>query len=245
MTMTPLITRLQRFTRFTSAEIRYLEGPNPTVMEAKGKTTLYHEGQEQAEIFLLISGWACCSKTLRDGRRQVVDFAVPGDMMGLRSLVLRTADHSSSTISACRIWKLRRDHIRNIFEKQPGIAIALLWALACNEAVMVERLVSLGRRTALESMGHLFVELLDRLRLVGLGTNDEFECPLTQDDLADALGITTVHVNRVLRQLRERKIATFRNQKVIIHDVGQLAGFAGYDFSTLSQPPPRLLPALT
>jgi len=103
-----------------------------------------------------------------------------------------------------------------------------MWATSRDEAMVVEHLVSIGRRNALERTAHFFMELAERLTLVGLATSTEFKCPLNQYVLADALGLSAIHVNRVLRQLRERDLMTVKSGKVIIHDLSGLCALAGY-----------------
>ena len=115
-----------------------------------------------------------------------------------------------------------------IFNEFPRLGAAILWAASRDEAIVVEHLVSIGRRCAVERTAHLFLELWERLRLVGLTTDNEFACPLNQYVLADALGLTANHVNRMLRQLRERKLLTFEKSKVIILDPSGLKALAGY-----------------
>ncbi len=115
-----------------------------------------------------------------------------------------------------------------IFNEFPRLGAAILWAASRDEAMVVEHLVSIGRRSALDRTAHFFLELSERLRLVGLATEQEFDCPLNQYVLADALGLSAIHVNRVLRQLRERKLMTLKDRKVTIHNMSQLKLLAGF-----------------
>ena len=110
----------------------------------------------------------------------------------------------------------------------PRLGAALLWAASRDEAMVVEHLVNIGRRSALERTAHFFMELAERLSLVGLATEAEFQCPLSQSVLADALGLTGIHVNRVLRQLREQKLLTMKQRTVHIHDLSGLRKLAGF-----------------
>jgi CRP-like cAMP-binding protein len=110
----------------------------------------------------------------------------------------------------------------------PRLGTAILWAASRDEAMVVEHLVNIGRRTALERTAHFFLELAERLRLVGLATEREFPCPLNQYVLADALGLTAIHVNRVLRQLREDGLLTYKAHRVTLLDVSGLKRLAGF-----------------
>ncbi len=110
----------------------------------------------------------------------------------------------------------------------PRLGTALLWAASRDEAMVVEHLVSIGRRSAIERTAHFFMELAERLSMIGLGTTQEFECPLNQTVLGDALGLSAIHVNRVLRQLREEDLLSLRKGVVRIHDLAGLRKLAGY-----------------
>jgi CRP-like cAMP-binding protein len=126
------------------------------------------------------------------------------------------------------------------FADTPRLATALLWAASRDEAMVVEHLVGIGRRDARERTAHFLLELSARLTLVGRGTRDGFACPLTQYHLADALGLSSVHVNRVLRELREDGLATFQTGQVTIHDFDRLAELAEFDPAYLDQEGPLL-----
>jgi CRP-like cAMP-binding protein len=166
---------------------------------------------------------------LSNGGRQIITFAIPGDCVGLRSVLLRTADHSFSALTDAVVSRVAVSQMMSIFAEFPHLGAAILWATSRDEAVVVEHLASLGRRDALERTAHFFLELHDRLQLVGLATNTEFACPLSQYLLADALGLSAIHINRVLRQLRERKLLTFHDHKVVFHDAEGLKALAGYE----------------
>jgi CRP-like cAMP-binding protein len=140
----------------------------------------------------------------------------------MRSVFLRKADHSFSLLTDTTINVLEREHIMSCVAEFPRLRAALLWAASRDAAMVVEHLANIGRRNALERTAHFFLELAERMRLIGGRTRTKFECPLSQFVLADALGLTSIHVNRTLRQLRERKILTVRNGIVTIHDLGSL-----------------------
>jgi CRP-like cAMP-binding protein len=195
---------------------------------ARGKE-LMHEGQIRPAAYVLQAGWACSYKLLPDGGRQIITFPVPGDCVGLRSMLLRTSDHSLSALTDAVMTRIEAPRLEQMFTEFPYLGAAVLWATSRDEAIIVEHLVSIGRRSAIERTAHFFLELFDRLKLVGLTSQDEFDCPLNQHALADALGLSTIHVNRVLRQLREQRLMTFHGHKVAIHDPAALKTLAGYE----------------
>ncbi|MCZ0814132.1 Crp/Fnr family transcriptional regulator, partial [Roseovarius sp. EGI FJ00037] len=171
---------------------------------------------------------------------QIVDFQIPGDFLGLRSVLLRTSDHSFETIVDSQAAEVMSVDLLQAFDQTPRLATAILWAASRDEAMVVEHLVNIGRRDAEARMAHFLLELGSRLALVGMGGEEGYDCPLTQYHLADALGLSAVHVNRVLRQLRENGLITVRDGRVTFHDHDRLAGIAEFDPSYLDQSGPLL-----
>src|SRR3954463_9017346 len=198
-------------------------------------TELVHEREAGQRAFILQQGWACCYKLLHDGGRQVIDVRLPGDFIGLRSVLLRTADHSSATVTDAIVAEVPARRMLETFRALPRLGAAILWAASRDEAVVVEHLVGLGRRDALTRTAHFLVELGLRLELVGLGTGAGFACPLNQYQLAEVPGLTAIPPNRVLRRLRERGLATFRDGRVAFHDLPRLRALAGHHGGYLDQ----------
>ncbi len=201
---------------------------------------MIHEGQKNASAFVLADGWACSYKLLPDGERQIVDFQIPGDFLGLRSVLFRTSDHSGEALTEIQAFEVLTSDILEAFAQSPRLATAVLWAASRDEAMVVEHLVNLGRRSAEERMAHFLLELGSRLNLVGAGTRAGYHCPLTQYHLADALGLSAVHVNRVLRHLREDGLVTFRKEQVTFDDFQRLTELAAFDTAYLDQEGPLL-----
>jgi CRP-like cAMP-binding protein len=201
---------------------------------------MVHQGQSDQAAYILASGWVCSYKIQPDGTRQIVDFQVPGDFLGLRSVLLRTSDHSFEPIVRSRPPKSSSQICLTAFAQTPRLATAILWAASRDEAMVVEHLVGIGRRDADARMAHFLLELGSRLALVGIGSKEGYDCPLTQYHLADALGLSAIHVNRVLRQLREGGVVTFRDGHVTFHDYGRLVELAEFDPAYLDQTGPLL-----
>lgn len=201
---------------------------------------LIHEGQGRRSAYILARGWACSYKNLRDGTRQIIDFQIPGDFLGLRSVLFRTADHNIVPVTPIEASEVFDTDLIEAFAKTPRLATAVLWATSRDEAMVVEHLISIGRRDAVERTAHFLLELGARLMLVGLGTKNGYDCPLSQYQLADALGLSAVHINRSLRQLREKGLVTFRDGKVIFDDFDGLVDLAEFDNTYLDQSGPLL-----
>ncbi len=201
---------------------------------------LVHQGQKSSAAYILAEGWVCSYKLLRDGTRQVVDFQIPGDFLGLRSVLFRTADHNIEPITPVEASEVLNVDLLHAFSETPRLATAVLWAASRDEAMVVEHLVGIGRRNALERTAHFLLELNARLMLVGRATRSGFACPLTQYHLADSLGLSAVHVNRVLRELREAGLLSFHRGQVEILDFEGLVSLADFDRAYLDQDGPLL-----
>lgn len=236
----PLARKLSAFATLSKDELAVL-----TQLHQRRKTfaagyDLVHQGQPGQAAYILASGWACSYKIQPEGSRQIVDFQIPGDFLGLRSVLLRTSDHSIEPVGEIEAAEVIASDLLGAFADTPRLAAAILWAASRDEAMVVEHLVGLGRRDADARMAHFLLELGARLAFVGLGSKEGYACPLTQYHLADALGLTAVHVNRVLRQLRERKLVTFREGHVKFGDIERLMEMADFDPAYLDQTGPLL-----
>jgi len=201
---------------------------------------IVHQGQTDQSAYILASGWVCSYKLLSDGARQIVDFQIPGDFLGLRSVLFRTSDHNVEPVTSVEASEVLAEDLLETFSKTPRLATAVLWAASRDEAMVVEHLVGVGRRDAKERTAHFLLELGARLKLVGLGSTLGYACPLSQYLLADALGLSAVHINRVLRELREDGLLTFQRGQVEIHDLDALVALADFDKTYLDHDGPLL-----
>ena len=201
---------------------------------------MIHQGQQKQSAFILAEGWVCSYKNMANGSRQIVGFKIPGDFLGLRTVLLRTSDHNVEPVTPVEASEISAADLLNIFEERPRLSTAVLWTASRDEAILVEHLVGLGRRNAAERTAHFLLELAARLKLVGLGTKDAYACPLSQYLMADALGLSSVHVNRVLRELREAGLVTFHNGMVTFDDFDGLVALADFDRVYLDHDGPLL-----
>jgi CRP-like cAMP-binding protein len=233
-----LVRKLSNFVRLSPDELDCLMELQSKRQSIARSTDVVHEGQTGHDAYILQQGWAYSYKLLPDGGRQVINFSVPGDFMGLRSVLLRTSDHSFASIGDAVVSRFSVKRMISVFSQFPRLGAGVLWAVSRDEAMLVEHLVGVGRRSAIERMAHFFLELGDRLQLVGMASETHFECPLNQYLLADTLGLTAIHVNRVLRQLREQGLITLKQHHVVITDVKGLKELAGYESDYLDQPLP-------
>ena len=224
----PLTKKLATVIEFTEVEQNQLSNLQERAIKIAKGEVLLQEGLSEDKMYIVQSGWTSMYKDLPNGERQIINFALPGDCVGLRSIFLKKSDHSFEALTAAQISSVGAGQLLRLFDDHPRIRDAFLWSAAREESMIVQRLTSLGRRSAIERIAYFFLELLERLTLVGLAGNAEFKCPLSQSTLADALGLTAIHVNRIMRQLQERKLMTARYGKVVIHDPNELGILAGY-----------------
>jgi CRP-like cAMP-binding protein len=224
-----LARRLNTFLPLSRDEQRHLrELHSSTVRVKQGKPLVQQEAQKGPVAYILQDGWACAYKVLPGGDRQVMSITVPGDCAGLRSVFLRAPDHHFSALTDAVVSPVEGARILSCVNECPRLGAALLWAASRDEALVVERLINIRLRNAIERTAYFFLELAERLSVVGLATKTRFKCPLSHDDLADALGLRAIHVSRVLRQLLQRDLLDFQEGKVRIHDLSGLRKLAGY-----------------
>lgn len=235
-----LTRKLSAFVSLSEDELAALERLHQRRRSFVAGRDLVHQGQSEQAAYILSAGWVCSYKILPDGSRQIVDFQIPGDFLGLRSVLLQTSDHSFEPIVDIQAAEVFASDLLTAFAQTPRLATAILWAASRDEAMVVEHLVGLGRRPADVRMAHFLLELASRLALVGLGSKAGYACPLTQYHLADALGLSSVHVNRVLRLLRENGLVTFRDGQVTFDDHDRLVELAEFDPAYLDQTGPLL-----
>lgn len=236
----PLVRKLGAYVALSDPELAILESFHANRLTFVDKKDMVYEGQSDPSAYIIAKGWVCSYKLLRGGGRQIVDFQIPGDFIGLRSVLFRTSDHSIEPIRKVEASEVKIKDLLSAFGTSPRLATAVLWSASTDEAIVVERLVSLGRRNAVERVAHLLLELGARLKLVGLATRTSYECPLSQYLLADALGLSAIHINRVLRQLREEGLLTFRDGTVTFDNLEQLVELAEFNTAYLHYEGPML-----
>lgn len=186
-------------------------------------------GQPLHHSILLIDGLVSRFNDLKDGQRQITELHVPGDFVDLHGFLLKHLDHHIGALTPVRVAYVPHDRLKRISEEHPHLSRLLWLGTLIDSSIQRQRILSIGRRMAASRIGHLLCELLVRLEVVGLTEGNRFALPLTQTDLADATGLTSVHVNRMLRQLRDDGLVTMRGGMVQIHDLARLERVAEFD----------------
>ena len=221
--MSHLIRKLEHFVRLSPADRAILvRASSERVRNFRPRIDIAREGDKPRDVHLILAGWACRYKQLEDGRRQIVSFFLPGDICDLNIFILREMDHSIGTITSVTIADLSREFFYEISAGHPRIATAFWWESLVNSAIQREWTMSLGQRTASERMAHLLCEIFLRLRLAGLTRESSCDFPLTQSDLADATGLSKVHVNRTLQELRSAELIVLRGKSLTVPSLERL-----------------------
>jgi CRP-like cAMP-binding protein len=199
------------------------------VREFPADRTVVRAGQALGFSSLLLDGLLCRYKDLRDGQRQITELHVAGDFADMHAYTLKRLDHNLMTLSPCRMGIARHEDLKRLFDAHPRLHDIYWFGTNLDAAIDREWTLSLGRRDARGRTAHLFCELKLRLGLVGLADDTGYDLPLTQTDIAECLGLTSVHVNRVLKELRESGIVQFRSGRVAILDLPALERAAEFD----------------
>jgi CRP-like cAMP-binding protein len=225
-----LITRLQHYVLFDDDERAAIEAACATPpLVVRQRRDLIREGDRPRGVHLIVDGWAFRYKTLEDGRRQIIAFHLPGDLCDVHGYILREMDHSVGALTPVRYVEIARDQIEGLAALGPRVAQALWWDALTSAAIQREWTVNLGQRDALERLSHLFCELIFRLRTVGMVDGTRCEIPLTQTDLAEATGMTPVHVNRMVQELRSRNLIRWKGREFEALDLDGLCDVAMFN----------------
>lgn len=198
-----------------------------------GRTDIAREGENPTVIRLLVSGWACRYKDLPDGRRQIVAFFLPGDFCDLNVYILSELDHSIGALTQVRFYEIQPQQFQEVIDERPHLVRALLWHEMVSAGIQREWLLSIGQRSPLERLSHLFVELYYRLRAVGLATGLSFDLPITQNHLAEANGLSVVHLNRTLQEMRREQLIELSDRQLRIIDLDRLKRVAMFNSNYL------------
>ena len=224
-----LLLKLRSRDDVSPDEERALRSAVSEVKEIPKDRTAIRENEKLTTSTLLLEGMMVRYKDLSDSARQITQLHVPGDFVDLHSFTLKRLDHNVMTITDCRVASFPHDRLKDITETYPHLTRLLWFATNVDAAAHREWELSLGRRSALQRTAHLLCELYCRLNVVGLTDGTSFAFPLTQTEIAEAKGLTSVHVNRTLKELREGELATVQRGRVTIHDLHGLMRICEFD----------------
>ena len=221
-------TRLWRSDDLDAADREALLRACSDVRPVNAGTALVRQGAPCGTLYLLLDGWAARVRYMEDGSRFIPALATPGDICNLDALRFDQLDYAVTMLTAGKVAALPRQRVLDLHASNPRIAAAF-WSLALAEnTILTEWAASIGRRSAQDRLAHLLCELLVRLAAVSKADGLSFDLPLTQEQIADTLGLTAVHVNRTLQALRSKELVTFQSRRVTIHDWPALSAMCGF-----------------
>jgi CRP-like cAMP-binding protein len=224
-----LIRRLESVATLSDEERQAILSLSAKTRLLKPGQDIVRDGDKPSQCCLILNGWACRYKLLSQGRRQILSFHVPGDIPDLQSLHIHTMDHGLGTLTEASVAFIPHESLLELTTRFPGVA-AILWReTLIDAATFREWMTGLGRRSAFERIAHLFCELYLKLEAVGLAGEHRCPLPLTQLDLADALGLSNVHVNRTLQEMRGKGLITLRGSSLVLHGWDELKRASEFD----------------
>lgn len=226
-------SKLGAFTRLSADDKAALVRISQNVRIVDARRDLVSEGDKPRCVHLVLDGWAARYKSLPDGRRQIVSIFLPGDFCDLMVYILKSLDHSICAITRLKAAMITPDEMTALMSDRPRMTQALWWNELVTAAIQREWILNLGQRSAYQRLGHLFVELYLRLSAVGGTQNGRCDFPLTQNDLADATGLTAVHVNRTLRDLRGDGLIELERRQLHILDLERLMDISMFNANYL------------
>jgi CRP/FNR family transcriptional regulator, anaerobic regulatory protein len=202
------LRKIEIFRKFSEKELAFVNSFKSGELVLEAGSTIFSESTNSPHLYTVLSGWAFKYKTLEDGRRQVLNFALPGDFIGLQASIFDTIGHSIEALTDVVLCVFPREKLWTLYEKHAGLAFDVTWLAAREESILGDYLVTVGQRRAGERVAFVLLHLFQRARQLGLVRGNTLALPLTQEHLADTIGFSLVHTNKTLKRLR--KIGAFK-----------------------------------
>jgi CRP/FNR family transcriptional regulator len=221
------VHRLLEFTRLSDRELRAFHQAQSHRISVDRKKLIRAEGDPVEEIYFVIDGWAASYMDLPNGRRQIVKVHLPGDMMGAPSMALERAADSFVALTPMQLAVFPLEAIASLFEDEPRLALTLFLCAQQERVALMDRIASIGRTSAIQRVAAFFLQLHRRLKAIDPGMDNSFELPLTQIELSQVIGLTTVHANRTLREMDRLGIVYRYRSKITLVDINALSELAG------------------
>lgn len=231
----PLVRKLGSLCLLSHEEITFLEGLQNNTADIEAGYDFVREGDHRKTTFIVIEGWAMRYTTLSNGKRQILSYAVPGDILGLHINFNARANYSAAAMNRLKLAVVDPRRILEINQKFPILASGLSWCTAREFAILGDQAVRLGRLPAQARLAHLFLELWHRLELLGLNDGEWFDLPMTQADLADTLGLSLVHTNRCIQGLRKDKLIEVSRDQIRLKDIDALIELSEFNTDHLAE----------
>ncbi|MEX0369441.1 MAG: Crp/Fnr family transcriptional regulator [Tateyamaria sp.] len=223
-----LVRKLGALCLLSEDEIAFLEGLQINTIDVDPGVDFVTEGDDRKATFVVMDGWAIRYALLSNGRRQILSYALPGDMLGLHINFNAQATYNAAALSHCKLAMIDPRRMIEVYQKFPILASGLSWCTAREFAILGDQAMRLGRLPAKARLAHLLLELWHRLTLIGHTDGKWLELPMTQTDLADTLGLSLVHTNRSLGALRRSGLVSVSNTYIKLEDIGALTEMAEF-----------------
>ena len=220
---------LSGFRAFEPAELDFVSSFKTGELVAETGATLLSAGSHSSHLYTMLSGWAFRYKLLPDGRRQILNYILPGDLVGLQGSVMGEMEHSIEALSTLVLCVFQRDRLHELFRNHAGLAFDITWLAAREEGMLDDHLLSLGRRTAMERAAYLLAFLHQRAASVGMVGDRSLLIPITQQHVADSLGLSIVHTNKTLRKLADRGLIRWLDRACEVIDVEGLMTLSAWE----------------
>jgi CRP-like cAMP-binding protein len=225
----PLVRKLESIVDLTPEERDALFDLPMMVREFRAHQDIVRDGDRPSQCCLVIEGFALRYKLVGEDRRQILAFHIPGEIPDLQSLYLKTLDHNLATLTQARVGLIQHRALYDLMARYPRLAGAFWRETLIDAAIFREWMVGLGRRRAPARIAHFFCEMFRRLEAIGMAKNGTIKLPITQEELGDTLGLSAVHTNRSLQELRSQDLFTFEGGRLTIHDWDRLAEEGEFD----------------
>jgi len=220
---------LHALREFSAKELEFVAEFKSGELNVQAGTNILLQGTNSAHLYTVLSGWAFRYKTLGDGRRQILNFALQADFLGLQGSVNDEMQHSVEALTDMKLCVFPREKLWDLYRDYPTLAFDVTWLAAREEQILDEHLLSVGRRTAMERLAYLLLVVFQRAEEVGLAKGNTIQIPFTQQHVADMLGMSLVHTNKTLRRLTATKAIRWKERRFELLDRDALAKLATYE----------------
>jgi len=217
------------FRPFDDRELNFISKFKTGELTVDAGSTIILEDNLTPHVYTILDGWAFRHTSLVDGRRQVLNFALPGDLVGLQLAIMNEMQHTVTALTDTTLCVFQKDKVWSVFKDYPGLAYSMTWMASREEQLVDGHMLSLGRRNAQERLAYLLLHLHDRAETVGYAKNQAFDAPFTQAHLSDALGITPVHTNRTIRTLQSKDYFSWARDRIRILNRKGMEDLAAYE----------------
>ncbi|MBU2580354.1 MAG: Crp/Fnr family transcriptional regulator [Alphaproteobacteria bacterium] len=214
---------------FEGTELKFIEGFKTGELVIEAGEQVLIDGHDSAHLYTVLEGWAIRLKYLPDGGRQILNMAMPGDLLGLQSSLFGSMQHSVETLTRVKLCVFPRSRLFELVAAYPGLGFDITWLAAREEAMLAEHLVNVGQRSAFVRMSYFFAHLFDRAKQANLTEGNKVALPLTQEHIADSLGLSAVHTNKTLRKIRATRCIDWSRGELIVNDSDMLHELGEYE----------------